>query len=175
MTYLLNSIDDAIDRKFLVTKTVAGQAEAGTLVHIMGGSQDGTGVSVDYRVGNTYEDFNIKFNTLKEFSKWARPDNFIVRHYDKLDKFDIQQYIKVSSASFTTFCLPILIVALILIWLIALLLIKPVVVKFIFGICMSILVAFLVFRFYHNRRMKMLTKLYSKIGSGWAGGGISIN
>ena len=70
MTYLLSSIDDAIDRKFLVTKSVAGQVEAGTLVHIMGGSQDGMGVSVDYRVASTYQDYTIKFTSLKDFSKW---------------------------------------------------------------------------------------------------------
>ncbi len=174
MTYLLSSIDDAIDRKFLVTKSVAGQVEAGTLVHIMGGSQDGMGVSVDYRVASTYQDYTIKFASLKDFSKWARPDNFIARHYDKLDKFDIQQYIKVSNASVTSM-LPVIGIALLILWIICLVLIPNKVVGAIIAVLMSVLVSFAIFRFIHNRRMKMLTKLYSKIGSGWAGGGISIN
>ena len=34
MTHLLN-IDEAIDRKFLITKNLKGQAEAGTVIHVM--------------------------------------------------------------------------------------------------------------------------------------------
>lgn len=174
MTYLLNSVDDAIDRKFLVTKSVPGQVEAGTLVHIMGGAQDGTGVSIDYRVASTYQDFNIKFPTLKDFSKWARPDNFIARHYDKLDRFDIQQYIKVSNTSIFTM-LPVLAVVLLILWIVCLLVIPSKAIGVILAVLLSVAVSFAMIRFFQNRRMKMLTKLYSKIGSGWAGGGISIN
>ena len=35
MTYMLNDIEEAIDRKFLVTKTLSNQVQAGTIVHIM--------------------------------------------------------------------------------------------------------------------------------------------
>jgi len=174
MTYLLSSIDDAIDRKFLVTKSIPGQVEAGTLVHIMGGSQDGSSVSIDYRVASTFQDFNIKFPTLKDFSKWARPDNFIARHYDKLDRFDIQQYIKVSNLSLASVA-PVLAVLVVLLFIICLVFIPNKAIGAIVALLLSVLVAFLVIKFMHNRRMKMLTKLYSKIGSGWAGGGISIN
>ncbi len=174
MTYLLSSIDDAIDRKFLVTKSLPGQVEAGTLVHIMGGTQEGTGISVDYRVASTYQDFNIKFPTLKDFSKWARPDNFIARHYDKLDKFDIQQYIKVSNTSLASILPVIGILALILV-IACLILIPNKVLGIIVALVLSGLAGFGLIRFVHNRKTKMLTKLYSKIGSGWAGGGISIN
>ncbi|MBR2283068.1 MAG: hypothetical protein IJ874_01430 [Ruminococcus sp.] len=177
MTYLLNNIDEAVDRKFLVTKTISGQAEAGTLVHIMSGVQDGSGVSITYRVGNTFQDYNAKFGSLNDFCKWARPDNFIARHYEKLDTKDIQQYIRVIDKSFVSSCLPILAAAIIIVWLLALLLVHQgahIAIGIVVGVCMSVLVAFLVIRAYNNRRTKVMTRLYSKIGSGWAGGGISI-
>ena len=80
MALYLYSIDEAEDRKFIVTKAMSGQAKMGTLVHIMECSENSSGISVSYRVTETGQDFNIKFENLKQFCKWARPDNFIARY-----------------------------------------------------------------------------------------------
>ena len=61
MALYLYSIDEAEDRKFIVTKAMSGQAKMGTLVHIMECSENSSGISVSYRVTETGQDFNIKF------------------------------------------------------------------------------------------------------------------
>ena len=83
MTYMLNDIDEAIDRKFLVTKTLSNQVQAGTIVHIMDAHSEKDGkVTVYYRITYTKQDYTVKFDNVKQFCKWARPDNFIARHYE---------------------------------------------------------------------------------------------
>jgi len=174
MTYLLNNIDDAVDRKFLVTKTVNGQVEAGTVIHIMSASQDASGVVVGYRVTNSGQDYTANFGDLKEFSKWARPDSFIARYSENLTIKDIQQYIKIKNRTFTNFCLPIMAVAIIIIALISILALKEhITIAIIVAVCMSVLVGFLVFQFYKTQKTKFMTKLYGKISSNWAGGSIA--
>ena len=91
MTYLLN-IDQAIDRKYLVTKSLKGQAAAGNIIHVMDAESKPNSVVVNYRVNHfnqkfmDYQDFSVKFRDVSEFCKWAQPDNFIARNYENLDK-----------------------------------------------------------------------------------------
>lgn len=108
MAYMLNNIDEAVDRKFLVTKNRSNQAKAGTLVHIMG-ADDSSGVKVNYRVTDTGQDFTIDFDTLNDFGKWAMPDSFIARYYEQFNNKEILHYIKVQCRTFASFCLPIII------------------------------------------------------------------
>ena len=57
MAYMLKNINDAVDGKFLVTKTFPKQAEAGTIVHIMDARKlKSGGYQLDYRVLFTYND-----------------------------------------------------------------------------------------------------------------------
>ena len=42
MTHLLN-IDEAVDRKFLITKNMKNQAEAGTIIHDMDAENNSDG------------------------------------------------------------------------------------------------------------------------------------
>lgn len=113
MAYMLNNIDEAVDRKFLVTKNRSNQAKAGTLVHIMG-ADDSSGVKVNYRVTDTGQDFTIDFDTLNDFGKWAMPDSFIARYYEQFNNKEILHYIKVQCRTFASFCLPIIIGAVVL-------------------------------------------------------------
>ena len=74
MNYLLN-IDEAIDRKFLVTKAMKGQADIGTIIHVMDAEQQGQAVIVYYRVTrynekfHDYQDYTAKFENLAAFCK----------------------------------------------------------------------------------------------------------
>ena len=83
MAYMLKNISDAVDGKFLVTKSRPKQAEAGTIVHIMDARKlKNGGYQLDYRVTSTGQNYLIEFATLKEFYAWARPDTFIARNYN---------------------------------------------------------------------------------------------
>ena len=165
MTYMLNDIDEAIDRKFLVTKTISNQAEAGTIVHIMGAEngKDGS-ISVYYRITYTRQDFVIKFDSLKSFCKWARPDNFIARHYESFNIREIQQYIKIKDRNFTNFCLPIILVALILIWVVCLIALTGTA-RIIIGVLLSVLVTVGIILVYRSTKHKAMIKLYSKVSA----------
>ncbi len=174
MTYLLNNIEDAVDRKFLVTKTMARQAEAGTVVHIMGTDEGNGGINVNYRVTNTGQDYSVKFATIKDFCTWARPDSFIARYASDLSTKDIQQYIKMKDRSFVNFCLPIIAVALVVIWLVCLLAVPNKVVGIILGVILSAVVSFVVYNYFKTSKTRFMTRLYGKISSNWAGGSIVI-
>ena len=165
MTYMLNDIDEAIDRKFLVTKTLSNQVSAGTIVHIMDAVNEKDGsVTVYYRITNTKQDYTVKFESLKQFCKWARPDNFIARHYESFDIREIQQYIKMKDRTFMSFYLPIMLGAMIVIWLVCLLVIKNNV-KFVIGGVLSAAVIGLMIYLYKVVKHKTMIKLYSKISS----------
>ena len=174
MTYLLNDIQDAVDRKFLVTKTLPRQAEAGTVVHIMGTEQNSGGITVNYRVTSTKQDFSTKFESIKDFCNWARPDSFIARYSENLSLKDVQQYIKVKNRSFTNFCLPIILVVAVIIWAVCLVAIPTKLVGIIIAACMTVLISFLVWTFFKTSKTKFMTRLYGKISSNWAGGSIVI-
>ena len=165
MTYMLNDIDEAIDRKFLVTKTLSNQVEAGTIVHIMDAVNEKDGsVTVYYRITYTKQDYTVKFENLKQFCKWARPDNFIARHYESFDIKEIQQYIKVKGRGFISFYLPIILVAAIIVWVVSLLVIKGTV-GVIVGAALTVAIAGAVIYLYRSTKHKTMIKLYSKISS----------
>ncbi|MBR1593107.1 MAG: hypothetical protein IJ666_08905 [Ruminococcus sp.] len=175
MTYLLNDIQDAVDRKFLVTKTVPRQAEAGTVVHIMGTEQGSGGINVNYRVTSTGQDFSMKFESIKQFCNWARPDSFIARYSENLSLKDVQQYIKVKNRSFVNFCLPMMLVAAVIIWAVCLIVLKEkMVIGIVIAACMTILVSFLIWTFFKTSKTKFMGRLYGKISSNWSGGSIVI-
>ena len=167
MTYMLNDIDEAIDRKFLVTKTLTNQVQAGTIVHIMDAhsNKDGT-VTVYYRITYTKQDYTVKFDNVRQFCKWARPDNFIARHYESFSIKEIQRYLKVKDRTFTSFCLPIILGAWLVIWALCLLLFGTgSSLTMVFGVLLSVLAAVAITIVYRSNRPKALVKLYSKVSA----------
>ena len=165
MALYIYSIDEAVDRKYVVTKSMSGQANAGTLVHIMDAFDKGDGsVSVSYRVTETGQNFNMDFANLKQFCKWARPDNFIARHYENLNSKDILHYIKVTNRTFATFYLPVLLVALVVIWVVSLLLIKNIV-GIIVGVVLSAAAIAGDIFYYKYEKKHIAMDMYSKVGS----------
>lgn len=172
MALYIYSIDEAVDRKYVVTKSTSGQAQAGTLIHIMDCEEKGDGtLSVSYRVTDTGQDFNMDFSNLKQFCKWARPDNFIARHYDNLERKDIISYIRVTGRNFTSFWLPILIAVLAVIWIIAVFAIKGIA-GIVAGAVLSVAAVGGVIFYSGYEKKHASTSMYSKVGaSSW---GISI-
>ncbi|MDE5569763.1 MAG: hypothetical protein K2I82_03815 [Ruminococcus sp.] len=165
MALYIYSIDEAVDRKYVVTKSMSGQAGAGTLVHIMDCSEKGDGsVSVSYRVTETGQNFNADFASLKAFCKWARPDNFIARHYENLSQKDIIYYIRVTGRSFVSFYLPILAVILAVIWVVAIAAIKGMF-GIIVGVVLSVAAVVGIIFFYKYQKKRVSMEMYSKVGS----------
>ena len=174
MNYLLN-IDEAVDRKFLVTKAMRGQAEVGTIIHVMDAEQQGQAVIVYYRVTrynekfHDYQDYTAKFENLSAFCKWCQPDNFIARNYECFSIRDIQHYIKVKNRNFTSFCLPIILIAAIIIWVVlALLLLKDnLIIGIIIGVVLTLLVLFGAVYLLKLQKKKEKMRLYRKVSAGW--------
>ena len=171
MNYLLN-IDEAIDRKVLVTKAMKGQADIGTIIHVMDAEQQGQAVIVYYRVTrynekfHDYQDYTAKFENLAAFCKWAQPDNFIARNYECFSIRDIQHYIKIKNRNFASFCLPIILVAAIIIWAVALFVVKGVV-GIIMGSVLTLVVIILAFSLLKMQKKKEKMRLYRKVSAGW--------
>ncbi|MBP5579160.1 MAG: hypothetical protein J6X56_06770 [Ruminococcus sp.] len=171
MNYLLN-IDEAIDRKFLVTKAMKGQADIGTIIHVMDAEQQGQAVIVYYRVTrynekfHDYQDYTAKFENLAAFCKWAQPDNFIARNYECFSIRDIQHYIKIKNRNFASFCLPIILVAAIIIWAVARLVVKGIV-GIIMGSVLTLVVIILAFSLLKMQKKKEKMRLYRKVSAGW--------
>lgn len=171
MNYLLN-IDEAIDRKFLVTKAMKGQADIGTIIHVMDAEQQGTTVIVYYRVTrynekfHDYQDYTAKFENLTSFCKWAQPDNFIARNYECFSLKDIQHYIKIKNRSFTSFCLPIIVIAALIIWAIALFVVKGAAGIAIGGV-LTVVVVVAAFVLLKTQKKKEKMRLYRKVSAGW--------
>ena len=167
MGFTLYSIDEAIDRKFVVTKTISSQAKAGTLIHIMGTKEKPDQVSVKYRVTESGQDFVIKFDNVKQFCKWARPDNFIARNYERLTNKEITHYLKVMGRTVVSFCLPIILIALVVIWGISLFVIKSTPTNLIVGAAASAVAAIAVLIFYKVQKNNVKMRLYQKVSSNW--------
>lgn len=171
MNYLLN-IDEAIDRKFLVTKAMKGQADIGTIIHVMDAEQQGQAVIVYYRVTrynekfHDYQDYTAKFENLAAFCKWAQPDNFIARNYECFSIRDIQHYIKIKNRNFASFCLPIILVAAIIIWVVALFVVKGVV-GIVMGSVLTLVVIVGAFSLLKMQKKKEKMRLYRKVSAGW--------
>lgn len=167
MAFALFSIDEAIDQKFIITKSLTNQAKAGTLVHIMDAGESSDGITVDYRVTTTGQNFSVKFDSLKQFCKWAVNDTFIARYYEFLSTKDIQYYLKVSNRTVTSFCVPIIAVALVVIWILALAVIKGTV-GTVLGIILSVVAVAGVFIFYKTQKSNIMVKFYGKVSnSAW--------
>lgn len=166
MTYMLNSIDEAVDQKFLVTKNLANQVKSGSMVHIMGTKDIDNGVVVDYRVTDTGQDFSVRFQTVKDFCNWARPDTFIARYHDSFSTKEIQHYIKVNNRSFTNFCLPIIAAALIVIWILGIAVIKGAA-GTVLAIILSLAAVGGTFFLYTSQKKNVKLKLYQKVSSNW--------
>ena len=169
MAYILKDIRDAVDGKFLVTKTFPKQAEAGTIVHIMDARKlKSGGYQLDYRVTSTGQNYLIEFKQLKDFYAWARPDTFIARNYNSFSKKDIMHYVKVTSRTFQSFCVPLIVAAVVVVWILAFILMKGVGMKILFGFLMSIVAAALVIFIYRKQKsgvkMKMYQMIQSKLG-----------
>ena len=173
MTHLLN-IDEAVDRKFLITKNVKGQAAAGTIIHVMDAANNSGGsVSVLYRVArfnekfHDYQDYTAKFDSLAAFCKWAQPDNFIARNYEMLSLSDIQHYIKVKNRSFTSFSLPLILIAALIVWALLYFALGLGVVSIVLGVLLTVIIAAAVLLMVKNQKKKEKVKLCHKISSNW--------
>lgn len=166
MTYMLNSIDEAVDQKFLVTKNLSNQVKSGSMIHIMATKELDHGVVVDYRVTDTGQDFSVKFQSVRDFCNWARPDTFIARYHDSFSAKEIQHYIKVNNRSFTNFCLPIIVVALIVIWILG-----KVVMHgaggTVFAIIFSLIAVIGTYYLYTSQKKSVKLKLYQKVSTNW--------
>ncbi len=165
MAFMLYSIDEAIDRKYVVTKPLNGQAKVGSLIHIMDAKESSNGITVDYRVSQSNQSFVAKFETLKDFCKWCRPDTFIARHYESLTKKEIRQYLTITGRTFTSFCLPIILVALVVIWVLGLVIIKGVA-GIILSVILSLVAVLAVLFVFKSQKEKIKLKLYSKVNVG---------
>ena len=166
MTYMLNDIDEAIDRKFLVTKKLDNQVEPGTIVHIMDAhsNKDGS-ISVYYRITYTKQEYTVKFDNVKQFCKWARPDNFIARHYENFNIKEIQHYVKIKDRTFVSFCLPLILAVLVVIWLFCIFVLGGGTLAVVAGLVLSILSAVMITMIFRNNRQKALIRFYRKVSS----------
>ena len=171
MTYLLN-IDEAIDRKFLVLKSMKGQADTGTIIHVMDAMNAQDFIIVNYRVArfnekfHDYQDYTAKFDDLAQFCKWAQPDNFIARNYENINIKDIQHYIKVKNRTLVSFCLPVILVLTLIIWVGSFLLLSDLA-AFLLSIVLSVGAAVAVLYDFKSQKKKEKMRLYRKIGSKW--------
>lgn len=172
MTHMLNSIDEAIDRKFLVTKQLKAQAEPGNIIHVLNATKRKDGYLVEYRVtdvgqGYSFRDYAAKFNSVADFCKWARPDTFIARHYESFELKEIQNYIKVSDRSFVSFALPIIIVAVVIFWAIGIFALGASGLGIAVGIIGTLLAVGGVTYFFRWQKSKVKLDLYGKISTNW--------
>jgi hypothetical protein len=165
MAFSLYSIDEAVDHKYVVVKNIKGQVKKGSLVHIMDARESSDGITVNYRVTKTKQDFSVTFDTIKQFCSWARPDKFIARHYENLTKKEIRQYLKVMDRTFVNFCLPILVVLLAIIWVLAIGVIHGAL-GIVLGVVLSIVAFFGVALFLSKQKENLKIKLYSKLNMG---------
>ncbi|MDE6665760.1 MAG: hypothetical protein K2K14_06190 [Ruminococcus sp.] len=176
MRLLLNNIEDAVDQKYLITKSLKNQAEAGTVIHIMGAQTESDGVSVKYRVTSTGQDYTAKFADVKQFSKWATADNFVARYQDNLTTSEIKRYIKVRNNSFMASGGIPVIAGVAVIWLIMLVALVTKLLAWwqilIGGVCLSVIVYFGITTFYKKRRSKVMSQIYNKVSTAWEGGGV---
>ena len=171
MDSTLNSIEDAVDRKFLITKSLKGQAEMGTIIHVLDAAKKSNGgVKVKYRVTEkgekySYQDYTVKFDSFEDFTKWASTDNFIARHYEEFDIKDIQHYIKVNNRSFA-FVLPFLVVALAVVWVVAMVAIKGTI-GIAAGAALTIAAIIVSVIFFNKSKTNAKMKLYDKVSADW--------
>ena len=167
MAFMLFSIDDAVDHKYVVSKTIKGQAKKGTLIHVMDTRETSDGITVYYRVTKTKQDYMAKFDTIKQFCKWCMPSTFIAKYYDRLSSREVLKYIKVENRSFLTFHLPVILVCLAVVWAIAMaavfLNILDLIPVLIGAGVLSVICIVAVFVINHLTREQMTERLYRKV------------
>lgn len=168
MAYSLTNVNDMVDGKFLVIRNVSNQAESGTMVHIMAArnNRDGS-FSLDYRVTSTGQNYKIAFKKLKDFFNWARPDTFIARNYDSFTKAEIQKYVKINNRTFSSYCVPLILVVLIIVWGLCLTLIPATTTQIIVGSSASVVLAVIIFILYRKSKSNIKMKMYYKLSSKW--------
>lgn len=164
MAFMLYSIDEAVDHKYIVTKSIRHQAKKGTLVHIMDARENYDGISVDYRVTKTKQDYTVRFTNVKKFSKWCMPSTFLAKYYDELSFREVVRYIKVEKRTFLTFQLPIILVCLALIWAASLFFLKGLL-GIIVGSAASVIVIVAVLVLSHITKHQMFERLYEKVSN----------
>lgn len=163
MAQYLLSFDEAIDRKFIVTKNLNGQAKPGTMIHVLDCVPKGNGAhTVWYRVNETGQDFSHGFSSIKDFCSWARTDKILIRHYESLSRRDVMQYLKITNGGFTKLYLPVIIVLLILVW-IALISVVGGVPGAIIAAVLSLVIFIGALFVYKAQRKKAILSIYSKV------------
>ncbi len=165
MAFMLYSIDEAIDCKFIITKTMSGQAKVGSLIHVMDTKENSDGITVFYRITKTGQNFVAKFETLKDFCKWCTPDSFIARHYDQFSKKEILHYLSVSNRTMSSFYLPVIIVLCLIAWILMFVVFKSLAIRILLGLIFTACIAAAVFFIGNNQKDKMLMKFYSRVNS----------
>ena len=94
-------------------------------------------------------------------------DNFIARNYESLNIKDIQHYIKVKNRSFTTFCLPLIIAALVVFMVLFVGLLHLGAIGAVLALVLTAGVAVFIMVIFKNQKKQEKMRLYSKISSGW--------
>lgn len=168
MAFMLFSIEDAVDCKYIVTKSMREQAKTGALIHVMDAQETSDGITVKYRVTKTKQDFTANFETVKQFCSWCMPSTFLAKYYDKLSSREIKKYIKVENRSFLTFQLPMILVLLAIVWVVALFALKDMlglVMALILGGAASIVIIVAVLVVSHVAKNSMIERLYRKVST----------
>lgn len=160
---MYGNFNDIVDGKFLVLKKMSNQPQPGTMIHIMGVSQDQNNTySVNYRVTETGQNSVNKFKNMKDFYSWARPDSFIAKNYEFLTLQEVQKYINVKKRNFLNFCLPLSIILLLIVWGLMLQLLS-VPLSIIVGVVMSVVGCASILMFYRGQRKKIKSKMYKEL------------
>ena len=165
MAFMLYSIDEAVDCKYIITKAMSGQAKPGTLIHVMDTKENSDGVTVFYRITKTGQNFVAKFETIKDFCKWCTPDSFIARHYESFSNKEIMRYLSISNRTMTSFYIPVMAVLAVIAWIIMFVLFKSWAIRILLGIVCSLVIAVLVFFLGNSQKDKMLMKFHSRINA----------
>ena len=167
MAFSLYSIDEAVDHKYIVVKNIKGQVKKGSLVHIMDARESSDGITVNYRVTKTKQDFSVTFDTIKQFCSWCMPSAFLAKYYNKLSSREVMKYIQVENRSFPVFQLPIILVCLAAVWLASILIVYMNVVGLSFGLIiggvLSVICIVVVFLITHLSKKHMFEQLYEKV------------
>lgn len=169
MAFMLFSIDEAIDHKYIVNKSMREQAKKGTLIHVMDARETSDGVTVYYRINKTSQDFIIRFNTIKQFCKWCMPSTFLAKYYDKLSYREVLRYIRMENRGFFSFYLPVILLCLIIVWagVAALITFKlfDLMISLIAGGVASVVVVIAIFILSKVARTNMNERLYKKVST----------
>ena len=167
MAFMLFSIDEAVDCKYIVVKSMKEQVKKGTLIHVMDTHETSDGITVDYRVTKTRQDFTVRFDTIKQFCQWCMPSTFLAKYYDKLSYSEIIRYIKVENRTFLTFQLPLILCCLAVVWAAAMGLVIANVVELTLGLIIggaaSVVCIVAVCLIGHFSREQMIERLYRKV------------